>query len=277
MSRLLIPLGGKASKSFDQGTGITLSPGAYLASMKHDFKSNCVPQPLTNATTGNSQNAGEVCSLWFPGSNSLLYRTNIGALSAALNGPVISADGLALVPANKGAEISPYFWHDTGITAAEKDNYNTFTVGSSSAFYMKTTLLAATASDVTEVFVGFSRVQAYTADMNAKTDCYGVSIQAGNLFEFLTKNNTGTTTTETDTTVNLSNSTDMTIEVFVSAAGVATIKVDGALLDGSNGSSYTHTGMTFDSGDKVYPLIHAQSAADLYISEFEHGSQAAVQ
>ena len=275
MSRLLIPRSGQASESLAHGSGIVIAPGGGMHVMAYDFGANCFAEKLSN---GTGTGAGDVNMLVFPASRNVLYQTNVpgkGGASAALGHKVKSAAGIALIEAQENYELSPYYQKSATIHATQRVNENVFITGTSPAFYLKTTFQIGNKAHAKEMFVGFSSVQNATQDMNARTDCYGVSIQDGSVFEYLTQNNSATSTTETDTSIDMVNSTDMTIEVFVSATGVATIKVDGVLL---NSGDHGISGYTFDSGDLVYPLIHTgntQGNSATVFSALEIGSQAA--
>ena len=275
MSRLLIPLSGQASKSLSKGTGLVIAPDSHLHVMRYDFTHGLIANGLTSA---NGQGDTEVSVLNFPGSRNLLFQTNIGSRSAALTAKAKGTNtaGLAIAASGDDYEFSPYYQHTADgsgkIASTEYLNQNVFKVGTSPAFYMKTTFQVSDVSAVTEHFFGFLRKGIHAADVENYTDAYGVMIANTQVNEFIILNDA--TTDVNDTAINQVNDTNITVEVLVSDTGVCTAKVDGVDIT----ALATSAGMTFDDGDVVYPALHiTQGASVLSVSAFECGSQAADQ
>ena len=275
MSRLLIPLSGQASKSLSKGTGLVIAPDSHLHVMRYDFTHGLIANGLTSA---NGQGDTEVSVLNFPGSRNLLFQTNIGSRSAALTAKAKGTNtaGLAIAASGDDYEFSPYYQHTADgsgkIASTEYLNQNVFKVGTSPAFYMKTTVQVSTVAQVTRLFMGFLRKGIHAADVEDYTDAYGVSLVGTAINEFIILNNAATD--ENDTTINAGSDTNITVEVLVSDTGVCTAKVDGVDIT----ALATSAGMTFDDGDVVYPALHiTQGASVLSVSAFECGSQAADQ
>lgn len=275
MSRLLIPLSGQASKSLSKGTGLVIAPDSHLHVMRYDFTHGLIANGLTSA---NGQGGTEVSVLNFPGSRNVLFQTSIGTQSAALTAKAKGTNtaGLAIAASGEDYEFAPYYQHTADgagkIASTEYLNQNVFKVGTSPAFYMKTTFQVSDVSAVTEHFFGFLRKGIHAADVENYTDAYGVMIANTAVNEFIILNDA--TTDVNDTDINQVNNTNITVEVLVSDTGVCTAKVDGVDIT----ALATSAGMTFDDGDIVYPALHiTQGASVLSVSAFECGSQAADQ
>ena len=151
------------------------------------------------------------------------------------------------------------------------DGVDTFTIGSTPAFYMKHKIKIGTVGSLDYCMAGFRlKSQAHIADPKATyTDYACLDVNAGDIYVETALNNT--TATPTDTTDNWADGEIHTIEVYVSAAGAATFKLDGVAP-----TVNTHT-LTFDDGDIVTPFFvgmkGAGEAADIVHIELEVGLQ----
>ena len=151
------------------------------------------------------------------------------------------------------------------------DGVDTFTIGSTPAFYMKHKIKIGNVSGLDYCMAGFRlKSQAHIADPKATyTDYACLDVNAGNIYVETALNDS--TATPTDTTDNWADGEVHTIEVYVSAAGAATFKLDGVAP-----TVNTHT-LTFDDGDVVTPffvaLKDAGAGADVVHIELEVGLQ----
>ena len=155
--------------------------------------------------------------------------------------PVLAADGLLCsldLTAAEGVEYSQ------GITARSK---SAFVIGTDAAFYFKAKLKVADVSGVAECAVGFRKAAAYSATIDGYTDMAVLNMQGGTI-NIETIDDNGNTTT-TDTTDTWADAAEHTLEVYVSAAGVVTYKIDGTAPSAT-------AAFTFDNGDTVVPFLH---------------------
>jgi hypothetical protein len=151
------------------------------------------------------------------------------------------------------------------------EGVNKFTIGTSPAFYGKQTFKIGTVGSLDYCMFGFRlKSQTHVADPKATyTDYACLDVDNGDIKVETALNNS--TATPTDTTDNWGNGETHVLEVYVSAAGVATFKIDGA-----DPSTNTHT-FTFDDGDVVTPFFVAMkdagAGADVEHIELEIGYQ----
>lgn len=131
-----------------------------------------------------------------------------------------------------------------------------FTIGTDAAFSAKLVCKIPDVSDYDIFAFGFRKAAAYVAVasldtpaelLTAWTDVGGLNVNAGDIYT-ITRLNSGTGTA-TDSTDNLADGTEVTLEVKVSAAGVVTFEIDG-----SAPTVNTNT-LTFDTGDIVVPFL----------------------
>ena len=155
--------------------------------------------------------------------------------------PTIAADGLLCsldLTDNEGAEYSQ------GITARSRA---AFVIGTSPAFYLKVGLKAADVSGSDICAIGFRKTQAYQAAFADYTDKATLNKVAGDIYITTALNDAADSAT--DTTDNWADGGEHTLEVYVSAAGVVTYKIDGV-------APTVTAAFTFDSGDVVVPFFH---------------------
>ena len=175
--------------------------------------------------------------------------------------PTIAEDGLLAsldLTNNEGVEYSQ------GITARCK---SAFTIGTSPAFFLKVGLLVADVSGSDICAVGFRKTQAYQAAFADYTDKATLNKDGGDIYSVTAINNAADV--ETDTALNWTDATAKVLEVYVSATGVVTYKVDGVT---ATGAAYT-----FDTGDVVVPFLHilhdATTPGAIHIQSWECGLQ----
>jgi hypothetical protein len=157
---------------------------------------------------------------------------------------------------NDGVEI--------GFGVAETTTNNgqsVFTIGTDPAFKLSVKFTIPDVSDYDVCAIGFRKAAAYGDAPNAPTifssavlytDAAGFNVNAGDIYTFTGKNQTGGGTgtyTATDTTDNWADGESHTLTVLVSASGVVTFQIDGAAP-----TVNTNT-LTFDSGDEIIPFI----------------------
>lgn len=176
--------------------------------------------------------------------------------------PVIAADGLLAsldLTNDEGVEYTQ------GITTRSK---GAFKIGTDGAFYMKVGLKVADVSGSDECAVGFRIAEAYNATWANYTDKASLNKIAGNINIVTALNNNADVTT--DTTEDWADGESHMLEVYVSAAGVVTYKIDGD-------APGTVAAFTFDTGDTVVPffrLLHdATAPGAVHIYHWEVGLQ----
>lgn len=147
---------------------------------------------------------------------------------------------------NDGVELT------RGITSASS---LAFTVGTSPAFYLKVKASIADVSGTDAFMVGFRKAEAYQADPDSYDEMASLLVNAGNIFGAQILNNAATD--EDDTTDNWADGETHTLEVYVSAAGVVTYKIDGA------DPTTAPASFTFDAAEVVVPFVYLRHDADV--------------
>jgi hypothetical protein len=230
------------------GQGAGLAPAAaYVSNAQNTFVGKFDGIPSMSASTGGvaavTINTTNIWSVPQWGAQFEQYNTTVATAIAptmsatAGNGLNIDTIGGA---ASKSIEITE------GNTVNAK---NAFVIGTSAAFFVKAGFNIATLADVTDLYVGFRKVQAYQATLPAGYTDYatiGVHSTAG-LIELQT-NIGGAGNTITSTTQSATAATIFTVQVNVSAGGVVTY-----LLTGS--APTTVAAYTFTSALTVVPYI----------------------
>ena len=182
---------------------------------------------------------------------------DMDAGSLDIAGDQTDNDGLELAWATHGASGRP------------------MTVGTDPAFYTCATLTIADVSGSDDLHVGIRVLDDGDGDaggFNATFDDYhdlaALSMLSGDIYTSTIAADAATT--ETDTTANWADAAEHTLCVYVSAAGVATFKVDG--LEPATVGTYT-----FTDAETVIPFIHLLQASDLTgeidLTEWEWGYQ----
>lgn len=161
--------------------------------------------------------------------------------------------------ANDGIEVCP------GILA---NNKLAFVVGTDPAFYAKLKFSIEDVSGTDDCAFGFRKLEAYQAAIDNYDEMAALNVISGNIIIETILNND--TTVSTDTTVNWADLATHTLEVYVSAAGVVTFKIDGV-------PPSTTAAFTFDAGEVVVPFFYYLHDTDLAgaitLKEFECGLQ----
>jgi hypothetical protein len=145
-----------------------------------------------------------------------------------------------------------------------------FTIGTSPAFYAAARFAIGDITDADEVAFGFRVAQAYDdSSFENYTDFYVINVDNGDFYSETSLN----TTTDVDADIAEVDWTDNqvhTIEIRVSATGVATAYIEGAL----EADAVT---FTFDDGDVVVPFLFMLSDAagdpDVDVVFWESGVQ----
>lgn len=125
-----------------------------------------------------------------------------------------------------------------------------FTVGASEAFYIEVSASIADISDVTELWCGFRKMEAYQADPDNYDEAatLNVGLGADGRFNITTiLNNAATSTTNTGVTA-WADAEAHTLRVEVSKQGRCKFYVDG--------TESTAATFSFDSGEVVVPFLH---------------------
>jgi len=179
-----------------------------------------------------------------------------------ITAPSLAATGLDVAmdnTDNDGVEITQ------GITAKSRA---AFKVGTSGAFYAKCKFSLADVSGTDDCAFGFRKAEAYQANIDDYDEMACLNVISGDI-KIETILNNGETTT-TDTTDNWADAATHTLEVYVSAAGVVTYKIDGA-------APTVTAAFTFDNNEVVVPFfffLHASDVCDTAIlQEWEVGLQ----
>lgn len=163
--------------------------------------------------------------------------------SASVVTPFQSADGLELKPVAAGDALEI----TNGTTANSKAAY---TVGQD-AFYFKTTMKTDDISDVTEIFAGFRKAEAYQADPDSYDEmaAFNIGKDADGQIEIHTILNNATTA-ETDTTLaDWADGEEHTLEVRVEKDGQVYFRYD-------NAEPTVTAAFKFDNGEVVLPFLH---------------------
>jgi len=249
MSKLLIPASGQPSERISHtGGGVVLAPNSRISSMKYDIKGGCVAYGISTAAGTADLN---VNGLYFPGSSNKLFVTSINGQALALT-KIVGAAGLLLSSddTNGDGQVFSSYYENGTITYDKIEGNSTFTVGKE--FYMKATFqLSSIASDKNgDIFIGFAEAATHQDEPNALTEAYGLKIgedhsDDGSVFE---QSSTASTATFADTATACLAATDKTVEIKVTAAGVASLVVDGTDL--------TQNGKTFSAGTILRPIIY---------------------
>lgn len=129
-----------------------------------------------------------------------------------------------------------------------------FKIGTDAAFYGKFKFSIADVSGTDDCAFGFRKAADYAANIDDNTDQAALNVISGDIKIETILNNAATTVT--DTTDNWADGETHTLEVYVSAAGVVTYKIDGR-------APTVTAAFTFDDGDVVVPFFFFLNAADV--------------
>lgn len=177
--------------------------------------------------------------------------------------PTIAADGLLVshdLTVDEGAEYT------NGITSRCPV---AFTVGTDGAFFFKCRLKIADVSGTDDCAVGFRKAEAFQAAIDNYDEMAALNVISGNITIETILNNAATTST--DTTDDWTDGQTKTLEVYVSAAGVVTYKID-------NAAPTATAAFSFDAGEVVVPFFYflhdATSPGAIHLVSWEVGFQA---
>lgn len=186
---------------------------------------------------------------------------NIG--TQVLLAPTIADDGLLCgldLTVGEGVEYTQ------GITTRAKHAYK---IGTDGAFFMKVGLKAADVSEVAECAIGFRKAGDYNDVFDDYTDLASLNMQGGAIKVETILNNGDTVTT--DTTNTWADTEEHVLEVYVSAAGVVSYKIDDAAPKAVPAAAFT-----FDEDDVVVPFFHligGTAPAAVHLQSWEVGAQ----
>lgn len=255
MSKLLVQGHGQPSSTLaSPGGGLVLAPDAKIVSMRYGIKGGCKPYGLTAA---NCQADLAITGLYFPTTSNVLFVTNVANGAGTKQTLALTrlnvAAGLKISGDDTdgdGQTFSPYYDNGT-ISSDKEEGINTFSVGPR-GFYMKATIQVSSigAGKNGDIFIGFAEAAVHVDDPDDLTEAYGFKVDEsngndGSIFE---QSNTAGAETLTDTVTALTAATNAIVEVKVSAAGVATMTVDGV--------NQTKTTKTFAANTVLRPIIY---------------------
>lgn len=129
-----------------------------------------------------------------------------------------------------------------------------FVIGDDPAFYFCATIKVTDVSGSDELMAGFRRAEPFQAVMQSYADYAALGSVSGDIKTETEVNAGGTTTT--DTTANWADTETHKLCTFVSGAGLATYKLDGA-------TPTTVAAFTFDDGDPVVPYVYLRHDSDI--------------
>lgn len=221
----------------------------YSDNIDEDFSSALVVSNMDNDGTVYTGATGETVAMH-------TGRTALECYQAAVATPAVvtphqSASGLELKPvaAADALEVT------CGTTALSKAAH---VVGSlldpDATVYMSMKIKIDDISDVTEIFCGWRKAEAYQADPDDYDEmaAFNIGKDADGQIEIHTILNDGTTA-ETDTTeADWADGQEKTLRIEVTNAGVCKFLLDGA-------EPTVTTAFTFDSGEVILPFIHMNS------------------
>lgn len=213
-----------------------------------------------------AQTTGEVCDGTDTDVHAMVFPrtgfefTNIGTQTTLC--PQITSDGLNIGRTQTndiGTEVTQ------GITANSRA---AFTVGTSGAFYAKCTFSIADVSGTDDCAFGFRKAEAYQAAIDDYDEMACLNVISGDITIETILN--GGATSATDTTEDWADGAEHTLEVYVSAGGVVTFKIDGDVPG-------TTAAFTFDDDEVVVPFFYFLHDSDLAgavtLSDWEVGLQ----
>ena len=223
-----------------------------LAALKAASNSTFTQSPIlqSNLTTGAAPTGatGDVNLMAFQ-DGEIMEQFILGA-GQTIIAPRMSAAGLLVsldLADNEGAE---YNW---GARAGAK---NTFTIGTSPAFYLEWAFTLADVTGADPVMIGFRKVEANNATFASYTDFASIGVSETDnsaSISLKTNLNSGGVTT-TDTTDAWTDGQKHTLRVNVTTAGVVTYLIDGVAPSAT--AAYT-----FTNALAVMPFIHWVQAA----------------
>jgi hypothetical protein len=179
--------------------------------------------------------------------------------------PVVDASGL-LIPMDADQTDGPTAVElGHGVTARSRA---AFTVGTSPEFYAEATFSFADISDLTELWFGFRKAEAYQADPDNYDEACTLAVghaADGRINIVTILNNAATVVTNTAVTA-IVDGGSVTLKVVIGANGKARFYV--------NDTENTAAAFTFDTGEVVVPFLHVDGEtgdAGIYCSAWKVG------
>ena len=235
------------------GRGVIEADGNVLITAE-SFKVN----PVTSAVGGGAASGTAANVMSFNGVN-FEYE---GKGTQTITAPSLAAGGLDIgmdQTDDDGVEIT------RGITARSPE---AFVIGTSPAFYAKAELTIPDVSGTDDLAFGFRKAEAYQGNLDDYDEMACLNVISGDIKIETILNNGATTTT--DTTDNWADTNKKTLEVYVSAAGVVTYKINGV-------APTVTAAFTFDTNEVVIPFLFFLNSTDLagsvLLSSWEVGYQ----
>lgn len=264
---------GASATIIQSGTGKTTMTGtvqqidANLVNAVGSYNTfNQNPVATVSGQTGGAPSGatGAVNLLRF--NNDTIEQFVIGA-GQTLIVPIMTSSGLSVAGDQTNTEGFEYNWG-----AALATSKNTFTIGTSAAFFLEWRFTAEDVSGCDPAMIGFRKTEANNATLTSYTDYALIGLSAtdavGTVVLKTELNGGGTTTT--NTTDAWTDGQTHTLTVLVSAAGVVTYLIDGI-------APSVTAAFTFDSGDTVAPIFRFTNNADasqIYWQSMRCGFQA---
>lgn len=208
------------------------------------FQTNPVTAKVAGGAAGGTAEDTNVMAF---GQN--VFEYNIKG-TQTITAPSLAAGGLNIsmdLTDNDGVEITQ------GITARSPSS---FKVGTSAAFYVKARLKIADVSGTDDCAVGFRKAEAYQAAIDNYDEMAALNVISGNIYTETIINNAATVST--DTTDDWADAAEKTLEVYVSAAGLVSYKIDGVAP-----TAVAATAFSFDEDEIVVPFFYFLHATDV--------------
>jgi len=159
-------------------------------------------------------------------------------------------------------------WTMASTTMKGREGINKFTVGGP-AFYAKLKFSIAVVAGTDDCAFGFRKVEAVKADINGYDEMASLNVISGTIYTETIIN--AAANVSTSTTDSWANAATHTLEVYVSALGVVTYKIDGV-------APTVTTAFSFDIGEVVTPFFYminatASQAGAVVMQRLEVGYQ----
>lgn len=224
-------------------------------------------QPLLFLADLSAVAAGTVnvrCVAVLPGGQHLYFTPHTGAVTTAPYGPTASTLGLDISLDQTATEGVNYeFGSDTGpfVLTVERTAGGTVPKG----MFIRAKLLVPDVSGVTDLAIGFRKVEAVQADLDNYDELACLNLQAGDV-KIETILNGGATVT-VDTLANWADNEIHELLVGVTGKGTVTFQIDGDDCPVSRA-------FQFDDNEVVIPFIYHVNGTDLsevHVKELEVG------
>jgi len=242
--------------------GDIVPDGAYRAKADKDY---C--HQIFNSEPVSAAKLGAGAATGTGGDENLMIFSNVTLEYHMLGTQTIVSPSLGTNGLNVGLDQTA----NDGVEVCAGINANVrgaFVVGTSPAFFAKLKFSIADVSGTDDCAFGFRKVEAYQANIDDYDEMACLNVISGDIY-IETILNAGATVS-TDTTENWADAAIHTLEVYVSAAGVVTYKIDG-------NAPATVAAFTFDDAEVVVPFFYflndTDLAGDVSLIELEYGYQ----